>query len=103
MKKNLKFSTAYMKIINEHVVKTYAREMPAEKVDCYYVRTSRLVFDVAAEAEEVSLNSELLKDQQQLTPLPLILFNFRIVVFAEVFLVYGVSIITVHRKSTKCW
>ena len=94
MKKNPVFASAYKAIIEDYVKKKYVRKVPRiqrinDSPRTWYLphfgvfnpnkpNKIRLVFDAAATAEGVSLNSMLLKGPQLYKPLPTVLFNFRV-------------------------
>ncbi|XP_073819921.1 uncharacterized protein [Musca autumnalis] len=93
MKKDLNFSAAYREIIQKYIDKGYVRKLPPEEVRVSSERKwylphfgvinpnkpgkLRLVFDAAAKVNNISLNSELLKEPQNIAPLLSILYNFR--------------------------
>ncbi|XP_036347651.1 uncharacterized protein LOC118757028 [Rhagoletis pomonella] len=93
MSRDAAFAIEYKNIINSYVSKGYARKLPPEEAALSSPRTwylphfavtnpnkpgkLRLVFDAAAEAGGISLNSQLLKGPQDYKSLPSILFHFR--------------------------
>ncbi|XP_065356291.1 uncharacterized protein LOC135950688 [Calliphora vicina] len=94
MKRSPEFGAAYKSIIKDYLSKRYVCKLsPIEAADLcprtWYLPhfgvinpnkpgKIRLVFDVAATVEGVSVNSKLLKGPQQYKPLPSVLFNFRV-------------------------